>query len=128
MKNWQKCSCKMSLWHNTRFNRIERKSVLLQFGTHMRLFDFANQESKLGNPYLPSIHASGPLVSQFLDWNTTSLPTSFKLHAKEIQIIHRLFLAIAMYCWAPSMNHKTSHINNKYFCLYLLLFHSVSMQ
>ena len=24
---------------------------------------------------------------------------------KEIQIIHRLFLAIAMYCWAPSMNH-----------------------
>ena len=24
---------------------------------------------------------------------------------KEIQIIHRLFLAISMYCRAPSMNH-----------------------
>ena len=24
---------------------------------------------------------------------------------KEIQIVHRLFSASAMYCWAPSMNH-----------------------
>jgi hypothetical protein len=42
---------------------------------------------------------------------------------KEIQIIHRLFLAITMYCWDPSMNHKTSYVDTKYFCLYLLLLH-----
>ena len=28
--------------------------------------------------YLPGIRATGPSVSQFEDWNTTSLPTSFK--------------------------------------------------
>ena len=30
--------------------------------------------------------------------------------SREIQIIHRLFLVIAMYCQASSMNHYTSHV------------------
>ena len=49
------------------------------------------------------------LLEEFTElFLSTGLEKSQEEHhdkRKEIQIIYRLFLAIAMYCWAPSMNH-----------------------
>ena len=42
-------------------------------------------------------------IHNFRKWIAT--PAKCPLWTKEIQIIHRLFLVIAMYCQASSMNH-----------------------
>ena len=43
---------------------------------------------------------------------STMVAVTLALQAKEIEIIHRLFLVIAMYCQASSINHSTSHVTS----------------
>ena len=47
-------------------------------------------------------------VSLSLCWKTRKIMQMH--HIKEIEIIHRLFLVIAMYCQASLINHSTSHV------------------
>ena len=43
---------------------------------------------------------------------STMVAVTLALQAKEIEIIHRLFLVIAMYCQASSINHSTYHVTS----------------
>ena len=50
-------------------------------------------------------NANATNTGQIVQYIALNLSVCSVVLRKEIQIIHRLFLAITMYCQAPSMNH-----------------------